>query len=243
MCMRTNLAARRSQAGRSAPPCCAGEGHVNPRLDLRRQPWFDVQLMHDDEGTMTPRRGRPRSEKARLAILEAAADLLLAQGLSAVSMDAVAQRAGVSKATIYRWWPTKETLALDALYNEWASARPAARSTGSLRGDLLSLLRPWARLASSRPYGRVIAALITEAQTNPGFAAEYRARFVEPRREQARAVFRRAIERGEIPPDTKVEVALDVLYGPLYHRLLHGHAPLSDRFVRDVVDTALHGIL
>jgi AcrR family transcriptional regulator len=189
-----------------------------------------------------PRRGRPRSEKARLAILEAAAELLLERGLPAVSMDAVAERAGVSKATIYRWWRTKETLALDALYNEWAAAQPPARSTGSLRGDLLALLRPWVRLASSRPYGRVISALLTEAQMDPEFAAVYRSRFVEPRREQARAVFRRAIERGEIPANTKIEVALDLLYGPLYHRLLHGHAPLNDRFVRDIVDTALAGI-
>ena len=186
-------------------------------------------------------RGRPRSEKARKAVLDAAAELLLARGLSAVSMDAVAERAGVSKATIYRWWPTKETLALDALYSEW-DARPHPRDTGSLRSDLLALLRPWARLASSRPYGRVIAALLTEAQTDPVFAAEYRQRVVEPRRDQARAIFRRAIERGEIPMDTKIEVALDLLYGPLYHRLLHGHAPLNDRFTQDVIDMALNGI-
>jgi AcrR family transcriptional regulator len=157
-------------------------------------------------------------------------------------MDAVAERAGVSKATIYRWWPTKETLALDALYTEWAAARPHPRDTGSLRGDLLSLLRPWARLAGSRPYGRVVAALLTEAQTDPVFAAEYRERFVEPRRQQAREIFRRAIERGEIPADTKVEVALDLLYGPMYHRLLHGHAPLNDRFVREVIDMVLDGV-
>ena len=151
-------------------------------------------------------------------------------------------RSGVSKATIYRWWPTKETLALDALYTEWATAVPAPRDTGSLRGDLLSLLRPWARLAGSRPSGRVVAALLTEAQTDPVFAAEYRERFVEPRRQQAREIFRRAIERGEIPPDTKVEVALDLLYGPMYHRLLHGHAPLNDRFVREVIDMVLDGV-
>jgi AcrR family transcriptional regulator len=186
-------------------------------------------------------RGRPRSEKSRQAILEAAADLLLANGIAAVSMDAVAARAGVSKATIYRWWPTKETLALDALYHEWAV--PPARDTGSLRGDLLSLLRPWVRLAGRRPYGRAIAALITEAQTDPEFAREYRTRFLSPRRDLARTVLHRAIERGEIPAGTKIEVALDVLYGPLYHRLLHGHAPLNDRFVRDVVDTVLGGIL
>lgn len=189
-----------------------------------------------------PARGRPRSEKARKAIMDAAADLLLTRGLSAVSMDAVAERAGVSKATIYRWWPTKESLALDALYTEWAAARPAPRDTGTLRGDLLSLLRPWARLAASKPYGRVLGALITEAQTDPAFAAEYRGRVVEPRRDQARAVFRRAVERGEIAPDTRIEVAIDLVYGPLYHRLLHGHAPLNDRFVRDVVDMALGGI-
>lgn len=191
--------------------------------------------------TVAPRRGRPRSEKAQGAILEAAAELLLEKGLAAVSMDAVATRAGVSKATIYRWWPTKETLALDALYHEWAGV-PPPRDSGSLRGDLLSLLRPWARLASRRPYGRVIAGLVTEAQMDPAFARQYRTRFVQPRRDQARAIFRRAIERGEIPADTKIEVALDVLYGPIYHRLLHGHAPLNDRFVRDVIDTALDGI-
>ena len=187
-------------------------------------------------------RGRPRSQQAHQAILAAAAELLLERALSDVSMDAVAQRAGVSKATIYRWWPTKEALALDALYTEWSAVRPFPRDTGSLRGDLLSLLRPWARLAGGRPYGRVIAALLTEAQTDPVFATEYRQRFVEPRRDQARALFQRAVERGEIPADTKVDVALDLLYGPLYHRLLHGHAALTDRFVRDVVDMALDGI-
>jgi hypothetical protein len=87
------------------------------------------------------------------------------------------------------------------------------------------------------------AALVTEAQTDPAFAAEYLARFVEPRRAQAAEVFRRAIERGEIPADTKIEVVLDLIYGPIYHRLLHGHAPLNERFVRDVVDAVLGGIM
>jgi AcrR family transcriptional regulator len=199
--------------------------------------------MSSDVTAGASQRGRPRSERARKAILGAAAELLLARGLSEVSMDAVAERAGVSKATIYRWWPTKESLALDALYTEWAAAPSQTRDTGSLRGDLLSMLRPWARLAGSRPYGRVVAALLTEAQTDPVFGAEYRQRFLEPRREQVREIFRRAIERGELPAGTKVEVALDLLYGSMYHRLLNGHAPLNDRFVRDVVDTVLNGVL
>jgi AcrR family transcriptional regulator len=194
------------------------------------------------DGTGAPPRGRPRSEKAHKAILDAAAELLLARGPSAVSMDAVAERAGVSKATIYRWWPTKETLALDALYTEWAAVQPYPRDTGSLRGDLLSLLRPWTRLVRSRPYARVITALLTEVHTDPEFAAEYSRRLVEPRRDQARAIFRRAVERGEIPASTDIEVAVDLVYGPLWHRLLHGHAPLNDRFTQHVVDMALHGI-
>ena len=198
--------------------------------------------MTPEASTPAQRRGRPRSEKAREAVLAAAAELLLARGLGAVSMDAVAERAGVSKATIYRWWPTKETLALDALYHEWAAARPAAADTGSLRGDLLSLLRPWVRLVGKRPYGRVIAVLVAEAQTDPAFARQYRDRFVEPRRAQIRPILQHAIECGELPSTTNVELALDLLYGPLYHRLLHGHAPLNERFLRDLVDTVLAGL-
>jgi len=187
-------------------------------------------------------RGRPRSEAARKAILAAAAELLLDRGLPGVSMDTVAERAGVSKATIYRWWPAKETLALDMLYNEWTKVTPQRYDSGSLRLDLVALLRAWSRLSSGRPYGRVVAALLMEGQTNSAFSAEYLRRMVEPRREQARAIFGHAIERGEIPADTKVELAIDLLYGPLYHRLLHRHAPLDDQFVDDLVDMALRGL-
>jgi AcrR family transcriptional regulator len=192
--------------------------------------------------TAAPKRGRPRSEKARHAILEAAAKLLLLRGLGAVSMDAVAEAAGVSKATIYRWWPSKEMLALDALL-DWAGASAPERDTGALREDLLALVRPWVREIRRQPFGRVIAALITEAQSDPQFAEAYRTRFVEPRREAMRAAFERAAERGEVPADLEVEVAVDLIYGPLYHRLLHGHAPLSARFGQAVVDMALAGIV
>lgn len=190
-----------------------------------------------------PTRGRPRSEKARQAVLHAAAELLVEHGLGAVSMDAVAERAGVSKATIYRWWPAKETLALEALNNEWAVGHEEAPDTGSLRGDLLALLHPWARLVTSRPYARVIAALVVKAHSDPAFAADYVDHLVAPRRARARAVFARGVERGEIAPEARIDVALDVIYGPLYHRLLHGHAPVDHTFVDDVVDLALRGIL
>jgi AcrR family transcriptional regulator len=188
------------------------------------------------------KRGRPRSDKAREAILAAAADLLLEHGPDAVSMDAVAARAGVSKATIYRWWRTKETLALDALYHEWEAVRPRSRSTDSLEGDLIALLRPWLRLVTQRPYARVFAALLAKAQSDEIFAEQYLARFVEPRRNEAAVIFQRAIDRGEIPADTKLDVAIDLLYAPFYLRLLQGHAPLTTRLMRDVVETLVAGI-
>jgi AcrR family transcriptional regulator len=188
------------------------------------------------------RRGRPRSEKAREAILRAAGDLLLEQGPDAVSMDAVAARAGVSKATIYRWWPTKEALTLDALYHEWDAVRPHSRETNSLRGDLISLLRAWVRLISERPYGRVVAALLAKAQSDEAFGELYRAHLLEPRRRHAGEIFQRAVERGEIPADTKIDVAVDLLYGPFYHRLLQGHAPLNERFMRSIVDAVVAGL-
>jgi len=185
-------------------------------------------------------RGRPRSEKARQAILGAAMEILLDQGLHAMSMDDVARRAGVSKATIYRWWPSKERLALDALAAEWASSAPAdQRDTGTLRGDLLARLRPWVRQLNRRPYARVVAGLVAAAQTDAEFADLYRQHFVQPRRDATRDLLVRARDRGEIAVDTDLEVALDLLYGPIYHRLLHGHAPLTERFAQHVIDAVI----
>jgi len=195
-----------------------------------------------ERAVAAPHRGRPRSERARLAILDTAGELLLEHGLAGASMDAVAARAGVSKATIYRWWPSKETLALEAVYRAWSDVGPPQPDTGSLRGDLRAMLLPWVRRLRERPYGRVIAAFVTEAQTNPAFGEQYRTRFVEPRREQGGAAFARAAARGEIPTGINVEVALDMLYGPIYHRFLHRHAPLTDRFVTAVIDAVLRGL-
>jgi hypothetical protein len=113
---------------------------------------------------------------------------------------------------------------------------------GLLRGDLIELLSPWARLVTAQPYARVIAALLTETRVDPAFAAEYQRRVIDPRRDQAREIFGRAIEWGEISPDVDLEVALDLIYGPLYLRLLQGHAPLTGAFVRAVIDLALTGI-
>jgi AcrR family transcriptional regulator len=183
-----------------------------------------------------PRRGRPRSEKTRKAILKATSELLLEHSLASISMDAVAERAGASKATIYRWWASKELLAVDALFHEWDAGRPEQPDTGSLAGDLLAIVRPWATRLAARPYGSVIAALLSRVQSDPEFAEAYREKFFQRRRDQGRHSFARAVERGEIPADADVETALDLLYGPFYHRALQQHAPVNDRFARTVVN-------
>src|SRR5471030_1229516 len=151
----------------------------------------------------TRRPGRPRSAKAHKAILQATTELLLEQGLQSMNMDELAERAGVSKATIYRWWDSKELLALEALAADWGTPGPTARrDTGTLRGDLLAQFRPWLRQLQDKPYGRVIAGFVAQAQTDPEFATLYREQFVRPRRDATRPLLLWAIERGEIATGT-----------------------------------------
>jgi AcrR family transcriptional regulator len=186
--------------------------------------------------------GRPRSEKSQRAILAAAAELLHERPLSEISMDAVAERAGASKATIYRWWPSKELLALDAVFSDWAAPLPGALDTGTLRGDLCAVTLPWVARLESAPFGRVIAALVVEVQRDSAFRDAWHARFMEPRRAPGWAAFERAITRGEIAADTDIALALDLLYGPIYHRMLHLHAPIDEAFVAGVVDAVVAAV-
>jgi AcrR family transcriptional regulator len=196
-----------------------------------------------DTSTKTRGRGRPRSVTSQKAILATAIEILLEQGLTSMSMDDLAKRAGVSKATIYRWWASKELLALDALATEWALPTPSPDlDTGSLRGDLLARIHPWLGQLNEKPYERIIAGLLAQTQTDPEFAKLYRERFVAPRREETRNLLFRAIDRGEIGADTNLEVTLDLLYGPIYHRLLHRHAPLNDQFATQVIDAVIAAI-
>ncbi len=181
------------------------------------------------------RPGRPRSEHSRQAILDAAAELLLARGLAGTSIESIARLAGTSKTTIYRWWPSKELLAVEVLLREWELGPAGDPHTGSLSGDLRALILPWVQRLGMRPYGRLIAGLVARAQGDDAFAEQYRRLFVERRREQARAALGRAVERGEVTSGVDVEAALDLLYGPIYHRLLHRHAQLDEAFAEQVV--------
>ena len=188
-----------------------------------------------------PQRGRPRSEQADRAIMAAALELLAERGIAGMSIEEVASRAGVGKATIYRRWSSKGALALDAFLAEFRQQQPLP-DTGSLRGDLRASLRAWVRAVTHTPVGRILADLIGEAQHDKDLAVSYRERVLEPLRQQHRIMLDRAIARGEIPADTDREVALDLMFGAAQHRLLLGHLPLTERFVRQVVDVIIAGL-
>ncbi|MFZ0666896.1 MAG: TetR/AcrR family transcriptional regulator [Acidimicrobiales bacterium] len=191
--------------------------------------------------TAIPVRGRPRSVRSHRAILDAANELLEERGLVGLTIDEVAQRAGVSKPTIYRRWPTKGTLAFEAFSGDFLARQPLP-DTGSLRGDLLAALRSWIRVVNRTITGRTLKGLIAEVQRDPELAEIWRIRFTEPVRAQHRTMLDRAIERGEISPRTDPDVVLDLIYGPAYHRLLQSHLPLNDRFARGVVDIVIAGV-
>src|SRR5271166_1357892 len=187
------------------------------------------------------KRGRPRSEEANRAILRAATEVLAARGLGGMSIEEVAARAGVGKATIYRRWSSRGTLALDAFLAEFQGQQPLP-DTGSLRGDLLAALRAWIRSVTRTSAGLILAGLIAEAQRDPELAVAWRERVVARLRGQHKIMLDRAVERGEISARTDYEVVLDLLFGAAYHRLLHGHQPLTDKFARQVVDYLIAGI-
>ena len=186
-------------------------------------------------------RGRPRSQEADRAILAATLDLLASRGLAAMSVEEVAARAGVGKATVYRRWPSKGLLALDAFVTSFREQQPLP-DTGTLRGDLVAALTAWVRAVTGTSMGSMLTGLIAEAQHDVGLRAAWRERVLEPLRTQHRVMLDRAVARGEIPATVDREVVLDLFFGAAQHRLLLGHLPLTDDFVREVVDVILGGI-
>lgn len=186
-------------------------------------------------------RGRPRSERSHRAILDAANELLAERGFVDLTIDEVAQRAGVGKTTIYRRWPGKGTLVFEAFATDFLN-RQALPDTGSLRGDLLAALRGWIRVVKGTVTGRTLVGLIAEVQRDPELAEIWRERFVGRVRTQHRMIVDRAVERGEVSPDADPDVMLDLVFGAAYHRLLQSHLVLSDRFAQAVVDTVVAGV-
>jgi AcrR family transcriptional regulator len=181
-----------------------------------------------------PARGRPFSQQTERAIIDATNRLLAESSLSEFSIEDVAARARVSKASIYLRWPSKGTLAFAAFMNQFLETQPS-QDTGRLEDDLTVTLRNWVRTVDGTTEGRTLRGLIAEVQRDPELATAWRERFVGPVRTSHLLMTERAIARGELPADTDCNLLLDLLIGPAYHRLLQGHLPLDDAFVAGVI--------
>lgn len=185
-------------------------------------------------------RGRPRSVDARAAILRAARQLLEEGGLTSVTMEGIAARAGVGKPTVYRAWPNAHAVAMAALM-ETDEPTPKLARTRSAVADLKRQLRAVAEVFASR-MGRQVTSMIAAASSETELSKVFRNHFILARREEGRALLARAIAQREIRRTIDVEVALDMIYGPLFYRLLMGHAALDARFTDAIVDHALKGL-
>ncbi|RBM11571.1 TetR family transcriptional regulator [Prauserella sp. PE36] len=186
-------------------------------------------------------RGRRPADEVRADVLRAVGDLLLAEGIAELTFERVARVAGVSKTTLYKWWPSKGALALDGYFHavEQTLAFP---DTGDIRADLLSQLRAFARVLTETPGGRILAELIGQSQTDPELAAAYRALYSSQRRRLAGERLERAREAGQLRADLDVQVLVDQLWGAVYHRLLIPDEPVTDDFVTALVGNLLDGV-
>jgi AcrR family transcriptional regulator len=170
------------------------------------------------------RPGRPRSEATRQAILAAALDELRDRGYAALTVEGIATRSGAGKPTIYRWWPSKADVVLDALLDQAAAESPVP-DEGSLPADLLAFLNATFRQHDQRP---ILIGLMAQALLDPVFAKAFRDRFLFSRRAALREILDRAVDRGEVARDVDPELLVDVVYGVLWYRLMLDHLPLDE---------------
>lgn len=179
-----------------------------------------------------PRRpGRPRSERAREAVLAAALALAAEEGPAGLHMEAIARRAGVSKETLYRWWRSKSEVVLDALAEQGRQAIPLP-DIGALEEDLRAFLRATVDAANPTTVG-LLRAIAAAAAADDAVAIEVRDRFLATRRADLRQLLERGIGRGEIDPNF-VGLAVDFVYGSLWYRLIFQVGPLDYTWADDV---------
>src|SRR5215469_436883 len=186
------------------------------------------------------RPGRPRSERADQAILDAAVEAIGDRGVDGVRCEDVAARAGVGKATIYRRWPGKEDL-LIAAFASLKTPLPQPRGE-SVREDLIAMLDVMAADADDPRYAHQFALLHGEGERYPRLLARYKQEIVEPRRELVRSVLRRGVTTGELRPDTDIEIAMLSLTGAVMARGKGDTTPAAPGFAARVVDEHLRGI-
>ncbi|WP_145748339.1 TetR/AcrR family transcriptional regulator [Nitrospirillum amazonense] len=186
--------------------------------------------------------GRPRSDQARDAILDAAFQLLEENGLERFTIEGVAARSGTAKTTIYRWWPGKGALAMEALLAHAELTVPIPY-TASAVSDLRTVLDGIARSFAGAT-GRVVASIVLAGQNDPPTLKVYHDKVVEPRRQRLRDIIERGKRNGEFRPDLHVETLVEAMYGALYTRLLIRFSPLDepgwmDRHINQLLEGAL----
>ena len=173
--------------------------------------------------------GRPRSEIAHSAILKAALRLVTRHGFRAVTVNEIAAEAGVGKMTLYRHWPNKAAVVMDSLLALIGDETAFPKAGTALESLRLQLDLQAAFFRSSR--GNLIRSLVAEAQSDSELALAFRDRWLIPRRESVRQTMQQAVAEGTLRKDTDIDVAIDLLYGSLYYRLLLGSGSLDERFV------------
>lgn len=186
-------------------------------------------------------RGRRPADEVRADVLRAVKELLWSEGSAAVTYESVARRAGVSKTTLYKWWPSKGALALDGYFHA-VKGTLAFHDTGDIRADLTDQLRHFAHITTATPAGRILTELIGQSQTDEELAVAYRARYSAERRRLAVERMRRAQDAGQIRPTVDLQVLVDQLWGAVYHRLLIPDEPITDGFVTALVGNLLDGV-
>jgi AcrR family transcriptional regulator len=164
---------------------------------------------------------------------------LIADGFADLRLEHVAAQAGVGKATIYRRWPSKEAIALDLLML-LAAPHISIEDTGDTRAELLTAVTNAMRAITETPFGPVIRALLSQIATNPALGDPFRASVVQARRDEVARVVARGIRRGDLRPDVDVDIATELLVGPVYFRLMFG-GDLTQAFAERVVDQVMRG--
>src|SRR6201988_1613189 len=184
--------------------------------------------------------GRPRSEKARQAILRSTLKLLSKAGFSDFKIEEVAEHAEVGKATVYRWWPNKGALIADAFASS-TTRKLRFPDTGSVYTDMSQQMRQVIEVFRSRR-GRIVSAILAAGQSDKDLIEAFRERFLWPRRREAYRTLRKAIARGEVRKDMDLDLLLDSLYGPIYMRFLIQHDRLTPEFVDRLCELVLAGV-
>jgi len=189
---------------------------------------------------MEKKLGRPRSEETKKAILTAAYDLLLENGFKVVTVEGIAERAGVSKATIYKWWSNKAAVVLDGFFAATESLLQVP-DTGQVAEDLFIQVTSLADFITS-PKGKVIAELIAEGQFDSNIAGEYRKRYFGPRRLISQQILEKGITRGELRNDIDIELSIDLIFAPIFYRILITGEPVDTAFTKNLIYYALESL-